>query len=275
MFIERLLYRTLVDAIDRDGARSANLCLGGGCALNIKWNRRIRASGMNLWVPPFPNDSGAAIGAACAELFYSGGPASIRWNVYSGPAVTAGVLPAEWRPESCTVESVARRLANTGRPIVFLSGAAELGPRALGHRSILAPATSVRMRDDLNRIKNREPYRPVAPMCLEENASDIFDPGSADPFMLFDHAVRDSWRARIPAVVHADGTARLQTVGANDDPTVFRLLTEYRRLTGIPVLCNTSANFHGSGFFPDVASAARWAGIAAIWSDGTLYTQQA
>ncbi|MEU0742331.1 carbamoyltransferase C-terminal domain-containing protein [Streptomyces sp. NPDC006134] len=122
----------------------------------------------------------------------------------------------------------------------------------------------------MNRIKDREPYRPVAPICLEEEAPKVFSPGTPDPHMLFDHEVRPDWEERIPAVVHLDGTAWLQTVGRGDD-VLFTVLSAYHRFSGIPVLCNTSANLNGHGFFPDVASAARWGRVSRIWSDGTLY----
>jgi carbamoyltransferase len=88
--------------------------------------------------------------------------------------------------------------------------------------------------------------------------------------MLFDHAVRRHWAHRIPAVVHLDGSARLQTVGP-DDPFLHEVLREYNALSGIPVLCNTSANFNGSGFFPDLDSAMRWGQVDRIWCDGRLY----
>jgi len=91
--------------------------------------------------------------------------------------------------------------------------------------------------------------------------------------MLFDHAVRPEWVTRVPAIVHTDGTARLQTVGPDND-VLHRLLVEYERLSGVPVLCNTSANFAGCGFFPDVTSAMRWGRVPKVWSDGTLYVKR-
>lgn len=127
------------------------------------------------------------------------------------------------------------------------------------------------MKDRLNDVKGRERYRPVAPICLEARAPEVFTPGVPDPYMLFEHEVRPDWQNRVPAVVHLDGTARVQTVGPRDDPFVFEVLTEYERLSGIPLLCNTSANLNGSGFFPDVRSAMRWGRVPAVWSDGMLY----
>ncbi|WP_337833025.1 carbamoyltransferase C-terminal domain-containing protein [Pseudonocardia sp. TMWB2A] len=152
-----------------------------------------------------------------------------------------------------------------------MHGSAELGPRALGHRSILAPATDPTMKDTLNTIKEREPYRPVAPICLHENAPDVFDPGTPDPYMLFDHTVRPEWRHRIPAICHVDNTARLQTIHHTDEPTVHQLLTTYYQISGIPLLCNTSANHKGRGFFPDAHSAMEWGQIPRVWTNNTLY----
>jgi carbamoyltransferase len=126
----------------------------------------------------------------------------------------------------------------------------------------------------LNGIKGRESYRPVAPICLEERAADIFEPGERDPYMVFDHRVRPDWAARIPAVVHVDGTARLQTVSDRDSPLAASVLRAFAARSGIPVLCNTSANLPGRGFFPDAASAMSWGGTSYVWADGVLYTRE-
>jgi carbamoyltransferase len=174
-----------------------------------------------------------------------------------------------WQRKQCSVDELAALLAD-GKPVVVLSGRAEIGPRALGHRSIMASPTSPAMKETLNEIKGRESYRPVAPMCLEEHAATIFDPGCPDPYMLFDHKVREEWVDKIPAVLHLDGTARLQTVTEESLP--YKIVNAFYKLTGIPVLCNTSANMSGKGFFPDVASALRWAKIDHVWSEGFLYT---
>ncbi|MFH8445914.1 carbamoyltransferase N-terminal domain-containing protein [Streptomyces sp. NPDC018026] len=253
-----------------------NLVLGGGCALNIKWNTMMRASGVfqEMFVPPFPNDAGAAIGTAACEMFRHG-RTSLEWDVYSGPGIAVGELPGGWRAEPYDERQLAGLLHTEGEPVVVLSGRGELGPRALGNRSILAPATDPRMKDRLNAIKNRASYRPVAPICLEERAAEVFDPGAPDPHMLFEHRMRPGWADRVPAVVHLDGSARLQTVRSTQDVASARVLAAYAEISGVPVLCNTSANLGGRGFFPDVASAARWGGTRYIWSDGTLYSDLA
>lgn len=269
LLVERLTARVLA----WKGAGPWNLCFSGGCALNIKWNSALRAQPLftDVWVPPFPNDSGSAIGGVALRLLERRGAVPVTWNVRLGPAVAPSAIPAGWTSGPCPPGELARLLHETGEPVVVLSGRAELGPRALGGRSIIAPAVDAAMKDRLNAIKNREPYRPVAPVCLEEHAEEIFDPGTPDPYMLFDHVIRPQWAGRIPAVRHLDGTARLQTIRAADDPVLAELLREYYRLSGIPVLCNTSANLNGRGFFPDVASAISWGRVDAIWSEGVLH----
>ncbi|GAA0603121.1 carbamoyltransferase [Kutzneria viridogrisea] len=254
-----------------------NLVLGGGCGLNIKWNNLLRGSGLfnDVWVPPFPNDSGAAIGTACCEMFREGGHLALEWDVYSGPRLVPGPVPAGWQVRPCDERQLAELLHTEGEPVVVLDGRAEIGPRALGNRSILAPATDPAMKERLNRIKDRAHYRPVAPICLTSRAAEVFNPGGADPYMLFEHHMRPGWAERVPAVVHLDGTARLQTIDATANSATGRILTAYEQVSGIPVLCNTSANLNGSGFFPDVASAAKWGGTRYIWSEQRLYTNPA
>ncbi|MDI3423367.1 carbamoyltransferase N-terminal domain-containing protein [Streptomyces luteolus] len=258
--------------------RYPRLVMAGGCALNIKWNSAIRETGLfeEIWVPPFPNDSGAAIGTACCEMVHSTEHRSLVWDVHSGPRLYRdGTMPEGWRVRACDERQLAELLHIDGSPVVVLSGRAELGPRALGNRSIIAPATDSGTKDLLNTMKEREAYRPVAPVCLAHRASEVFDPGCDDPFMLFDHRVRPQWVSRIPAVVHLDGTARLQTISPTSSSAIARILTAYEELTGIPVLCNTSANYGGRGFFPSIASAAEWGRTSYVWSDGRLFTHPA
>jgi carbamoyltransferase len=275
VYLERLLVNSLKAKVKKDGLPPQNFCFTGGSALNIKWNSAIRSSGLfrATWVPPFPNDSGSAVGTASCEMLTSGGPTALEWSVYSGPLIDAGAPVPGWTERPCDLAELARMLATEGEPVVFLNGPAELGPRALGNRSILAPATRAEMKEILNRIKKREDFRPVAPICLQEHAPQIFDPGTHDPYMLFDHHVREEWKRRVPAICHLDGTARLQTINAQENEVVYRLIDEYYRLTGIPLLCNTSANLNGSGFFPNVESALRWAGVNYVYCAGTLYVK--
>jgi carbamoyltransferase len=270
----RLPNQRLSSLLGTEPGQRPNLVLGGGCGLNIKWNNLLRGSGLfsDVWVPPFPNDSGAAIGVACCEMFREGGHLALEWDVYSGPKVVPGPVPAGWQVRPFDEHQLAELLHTEGEPVVVLDGRAEIGPRALGNRSILAPAVDPAMKDRLNLVKDRAHYRPVAPICLASRAQEVFDPGTTDPYMLFEHHMRPGWAERVPAVVHLDGTARLQTIDATAASATSRILVAYEQISGIPVLCNTSANHNGRGFFPDVASAAEWGGTRYIWSEQKLYS---
>jgi len=273
-FLGDLLEQQLASLLARHELVKAPLILTGGCALNITWNAQVRDSGRfgDVWVPPFPNDSGSAIGAACAELMRTREHWVLEWDVYCGPALCDEPVPAGWAARPAGPHEVAS-LLQSGAPVLIMFGRAELGPRALGHRSIFAPATDRAMLDRLNAIKHREPYRPIAPICLQERASEVFDPGGCDPFMIFQHNVRPAWRDRVPAICHVDGTARLQTVSREQEPIVHGLLSRYEELTGVPVLCNTSANMPGCGFFPSTAAALGWGGVDHLWTGKLLYSR--
>ena len=274
-FVQNLLVESLARMVRSYPGYARNLCYAGGCALNIKWNQAIRSSATfeRVWIPPFPNDAGSALGTACCAMMAYTSHRSLRWSVYSGPPFIHNQPVAGWESRPCSIRELAELMHRAGEPVLFLDGNAELGPRALGNRSILAPATDASMKDTLNRIKGREGYRPVAPMCLEAHAPEVFDPGVPDPYMLYDHDVRDEWKTRVPAIQHLDGSARLQTVSESDHPRVHALLTEYHALSGVPLLCNTSANFKHKGFFPDLASATAWGGVNRVWVEERLYSK--
>jgi carbamoyltransferase len=272
-FVGDKLVHALRRTLEHNPALARRLCFAGGCALNIAWNAALRSSGLfeDVWVPPFPNDAGSALGCAAADLVRAGEGPAIDWDVYRGPELRGSEPAPGWRRSSCSVTELAAFLADGAGPVVFLNGRAELGPRALGNRSILCAAGDPDTKARLNEIKLREWYRPVAPICLESFAPEVFDPGSPDPYMLFTHRVRPEFVDRVPAIVHLDGTARLQTINERQNPVVAQLLGEFGRLTGVPLLCNTSANLKGSGFFPDLRSATEWPGADHVWCDGVLY----
>lgn len=276
-FIQDMLCRELKNCFNEHETKKNDicLCLCGGNFLNIKWNTAIRNLGIfsDIYAPPFINDTGVAIGAICAQRITNGHKPYLKYDTYSGNEIGSDCITDGWDKQKCSVNELARYIAYSGNPVVLLSGRCELGPRALGNRSIIADARSIQMKQLLNDLKKREQYRPVAPVCLEEDAKKYFIPGTKDKFMLFEHIGTEYGLKAVPAVFHLDKTARLQTVSKEDNCLIYDLLTEYKAITGESVLCNTSANAPGKGFFPDLASAQRWGGTDAIWSEGFLYTK--
>jgi hydroxymethyl cephem carbamoyltransferase len=225
------------------------LVIAGGCGLNCEWNTAFRSSGRfsGVFVPPCANDTGSAIGAAADALVQLGEPARVAWTVYAGQSIVddVGEESAGWTAVPANDADVARCLQE-GQVVAWMRGRCEIGPRALGNRSLLASATNDSMRDRLNMIKGRESYRPIAPVCLEEDLEKWFEHPVPDPHMLFFNRVINP--SAIPAVTHRDGTARVQSVSARSNAALCGLLLAYRDLTGVGVLCNTSLNFKGRGF---------------------------
>ena len=239
-----------------------DLCLGGGVALNGVANHRIlRESGFErIFVPPAPGDAGCAIGAALyADRIHFGNPdREFPDHPFWGPTVETDALarlaredhlPVEELDDPALIECVARDLAE-GRIVGWMEGALELGPRALGHRSILAAPHTIQMRDRLNRdIKHREQFRPFAPVVPIEAADRYFEmpPGGKRlaRFMSGVFPVRQEWREKLAAITHVDGTARVQALERSMAPRLYALLEAYGRLSGIPILLNTSFNLAG------------------------------
>lgn len=199
-----------------------------------------------MFVPPVANDSGSAIGTAIDAQFHFTGNPKVVWDVYSGldfltdDAVNAAYFD-EWEPNVATVAGMLASDLILG----WASGRYEIGPRALGNRSILAAPFEASTRERLNVIKQREQFRPIAPVCLEDDAEKWFGCNYPSPFMLYTH--RASTDA-LAAVTHVNRTARIQTVSALTNRPLFELLTAFKQLTGYGVLCNTSLNFKNKGF---------------------------
>ncbi|MFG2104645.1 carbamoyltransferase [Micromonospora echinaurantiaca] len=237
---------------DASGGAST-LAMAGGVALNCVANARIAAEGpyRDVWVQPAAGDAGTALGAALHVARDLGDRTTPMAGADLGRGWSDEELEAELRraalpytrPDSIAAEA-ARVLAGNG-VVAWFQGRSEYGPRALGHRSLLAhpgdPATTARLND----VKGREQFRPVAPMVRAERFAEIFEGVYPSPYMLFVHRVRSDWLDRIPAVTHVDGTARVQTVHADTEPLVADLLAEFDRLTGLPVVVNTSLNTAG------------------------------
>jgi len=255
---------------ERTGER--NLAMAGGVALNCVANAELHRRGPfeRIWVQPAAGDSGTALGAAMHVAHELGDRVE---------PMTTAALGRGWSDEELrgwlerarvpfeqpadVADAAAEVLANNG-VVAWFQGRSEFGPRALGHRSLLADPRDPENLRRLNDVKGREQFRPVAPMVLAERAADIFEGQLPSPYMLFVHRVRGDWAARIPAVVHVDGTARAQTVDRDEEPLVARLLEAFERRTGVPVLVNTSLNTAGRPMVDDPRDALECFGSAPV-----------
>ncbi len=233
---------------DKNLKRGMPLLISGGCGLNCDWNTKWKESGLfsEVFVPPVANDSGSAIGTAIDAQFHFTGNPKIAWDVYSGSNFLAdepvdSALFDEW---GSSPETVAALLVND-LILGWVSSRYEIGPRALGNRSILAAPFKASTRERLNVIKQREQFRPIAPICLEDDAEKWFGCSYPSPFMLYTYRASTD---ELAAVTHVNRTARLQTVSALSNRPMFDLLTSFKSKTGYGVLCNTSLNFKHRGF---------------------------
>jgi predicted NodU family carbamoyl transferase len=228
--------------------RGLPLVIAGGCGLNCDWNTKWRESDLfsDVFVPPVANDSGSAIGTAIDAQLHFTGNAKIEWDVYSGLSFSTDspVAPGRYEIRDASYDEVARMLSR-GLILGWVSGRYEIGPRALGNRSILAAPFDDRIRVRLNDIKQREQFRPIAPVCLKDDAARWFGCYHESPYMLFTYrATTDA----LAAVTHANRSARLQTVSRRTNAHLYELLAAFKARTGYGVLCNTSLNFMGKGF---------------------------
>jgi carbamoyltransferase len=235
---------------------ASDLCMAGGVALNCVMNARVRDRGPfeRIWVQPAAGDAGTALGAALWTDLQERHTDERSWQMdhaFLGPAygdreieefLRWSQLP--YRRLSNVAEEVADILVQD-RVIGWYQGRMEFGPRALGARSILASPIHAEMQARLNEIKDREDFRPVAPVVLEEEAGNWFTGARVSPFMLFVFDVPPDKADRIPAVRHVDGTARIQTINREQNPAYYDLLKAFQRRTGVPVLVNTSFNTRG------------------------------
>jgi len=240
----------------------ANLCFGGGVALNGVANYRILKDGPfeNIHIPPSPGDGGSAVG--CAQYLYychdknkrmvEDNVERIKNNIFVGPSYSNDEIKSfldinkidyKFLETNSLLQTVAKLIVE-GNVVGWYQGKMEWGPRALGNRSIIADPRNAKMKDILNeKIKHRESFRPFAPCILEEYTSEYFDVDVPSPYMLLVAPVKKP--EKIPAVTHVDGTARLQTVSKDINLLFYNLITEFHKITGIPVLINTSMNVRG------------------------------
>jgi carbamoyltransferase len=228
-----------------------DVCLAGGVSLNCKMNMEIAAepSVRKLYVPPVPHDAGVALGAAmlkCAETGHSIAPLT---HAYWGPEYSNDAIRS-------TLDKIGARYELVDDPVMrcvgdlteektigWFQGRMEYGPRALGNRSIIADPRSADMKDRINvSIKYREEFRPFCPSVLFDRQDEYFEDAFDAPFMVVTFPVKESARRKIPAVVHVDNTARIQSVHEDTNPLYSRLIGEFAKATSVPMLINTSLN---------------------------------
>jgi carbamoyltransferase len=249
--LEIVTTQVVRSAIEATGC--ADVCLAGGVALNCKMNMEIAAepSVGRLYVPPVPHDAGVALGAAmmkCAEAGHSIAPLT---HAYWGPEYsndeikkTLDKIGARYEVLDDPVAQCVSDLVDQ-KTVGWFQGRMEYGPRALGNRSILADPRSAGMKDRINLgIKYREEFRPFCPSVQYERQGDYFDDAFDAPFMVVTFPVNDRVKEMIPAVVHVDGTARIQSVHPETNPMYSRLIGEFGKASSVPILINTSLNIN-------------------------------
>lgn len=236
--------------------RSTNLCIAGGVGLNSVANGRLvdETPFKKIFIQPAAGDSGTSLGAALwiKHKILNIKNRFILKNAFLGPGYATQEYHAELKNSSlpfiCSDDytRIAAKLLHDGKILGWFQGQLEFGPRALGNRSILANPCIPEMKDILNaRVKFRESFRPFAPIVLEEECGEYFDKSYPNPYMLLVYGVRPNKQSIIPAVTHVDGTGRIQTVNADENPQLWELLHAFKDETGVPVLINTSFNVKG------------------------------
>ena len=287
-------YAILADRIlceSADGS-DGNLILGGGCALNSSYNGTIagRMGYDRLFVPPAPADDGNAVGAALLSWMESAQTSRVPVlpaTPYLGSVAATAALSrldalggiARVSDASAGSEDRVAELLAEGKIVGVMRGRAEFGPRALGNRSILADPRPADMKDRINRlVKGREPYRPFAPVVCEEDVADWFDNPQPAPYMSVTLSWREDRRTLVPAVVHADGTGRLQTVSPDNAPWMHGVVRRFGERTGVPIVLNTSFNIMGKPIVhspEDALAVFMTSGIDAVVIETTLIEKSA
>jgi carbamoyltransferase len=241
---EERIYRYALQAQELTG--SSNLVFMGGVALNCVANRRLFELFDNIHIMPNPGDAGSSLGAAALH-YYNLTSNRVEWQ---GPYLGSNI------PGAYPVKKALRSLER-GEIFGIANGRAEFGPRALGNRSLLADPRGGDIKDRMNAIKKRQKFRPFAPVILAEHCNEYFEmpqAGLQSPYMQFVAKCRKP--KEFPAIIHADGTSRVQTVTREQHPGLHELLTEFYKKTGCPMLVNTSLNIKGQPIVNDEADAA-------------------
>ena len=251
---EQAMFSVVRMALEKTGSK--NLCLAGGVALNSKANGKIAASGLieKLFVQPAASDDGVALGAALAPFLDGGARLPLRAmrHAYLGPSFDDDAIETALKTYKICASrlsdpaATAAEMLSQGEILGWYQGRMEFGPRALGSRSILADPRDPEMNITVNNaVKFREWWRPFAPSFKKEAAPDYLESAYDSPFMILTAQVRQEKRSVIPSVTHVDGSARPQTVDKEINPLYYRLIDEFGRRTGVPVVMNTSFNLRG------------------------------
>ncbi len=259
--IQAELEKALLHLVDHlfKQTHEENLCFAGGVALNSVANGLIRQQGRfkNFFIQPGAADTGQALGLAYAGHLKLAPKMPIQpmKHAFGGreyPAseirelLTLAKIPFHELGSSDELSASAAETLARGKVIGWFQGGSEFGPRALGHRSMLADPRPIGMKDHVNKVvKFREPFRPLAPSILESHCPKVFEMEGTSPYMLQVAPVRKSWKDKVPAIVHVDGTARVQTVDPENNKTYYELISHFHRLTGVPLVLNTSFNLRG------------------------------
>ncbi|MCQ9205433.1 MAG: carbamoyltransferase [Omnitrophica bacterium] len=252
--LEDITLRLVEAYLKKELKRHGNLCFAGGIALNVSLNKTLLALPYvkNLWVQPAAHDSGSSLGAAAYVAFQAGEDIEPMRHVYLGPEFSNQEIEEELKkfnfPFSLENDicEVAADLLNKGKIVGWFQGRMEWGPRALGNRSILGNSTIKGTADKINAlIKFREKWRPFCPSILKEHAQDILGSTHPAPFMTIAFKVNPEWRQRIPEVVHVNGTCRPQVVEKETNPKFYKVIENFYKKTGVPVVINTSLNRRG------------------------------
>lgn len=259
--VQRETERIIIEGINRIKNKfkitTRNICIAGGVALNCTLNSKLLTNNVaeNVFLQPACGDTGQSLGAATYGYYQEEFSRNKRHLILDNIFLTAEyqeqeIISAFQRNDLQyqKVSDIAYLVANLiskGAIIGWFQGRGELGPRALGARSIIADARLPQMKNMLNKVKRREPFRPFAPVCNEERAAEFFEINGPTPYMLFAPKVRMPFRGVFPSITHVDGTARLQTVSKIKQPLFHKLLSEFEKISTYPLMINTSLNMAG------------------------------
>ena len=250
------------------------LALSGGFALNCPINTRVMEHfKKRLFAPPCVNDSGISLGMGLMAFYNN--LDCVRFNLnnaYHGKEIKNDEIESircsdKWREYIKRIDPIDYAKAAkdiTENPVIWVSGKAEIGPRALGARSLIADPRQMEMKDRLNQIKQRQWWRPVAPIILEEQVAEWFEDSYSTKYMLNTFRVKEEKIDQVPAILHLDSSARVQTLSKQDNEELYGLISAFYEMTGVPIICNTSLNDKGQPIINDLENVIRYAVIKQI-----------